>query len=130
MNAAPTCASRRGCLAPWLLCLMAGAGQGAAFAPEPLWWAQVLCLSVLAWAIAGCTSIARAASLGFVFGMGWFLVGVHWLYISLHTYGGMHAALSAVAVVLFSAYLALYPALAAGLATALGRAPSLGRATA
>ena len=123
-TAGATCTHPGRCLAPWLLCALAGAGHGAAFAPQPLWWAQWLCLSVLAWAVAGSTSIRHAAGLGLAFGLGWFLTGVHWLYISLHTYGGMHAALSAAAVGAFATYLALYPALAAGLATALARSPA------
>jgi len=56
-----------------------------------------------------------AARAGLAFGLGWFLAGTHWIYISLHTYGEMAAPLAAMATVLLCAYIALFPALACGL---------------
>ena len=52
-----------------------------------------------------------AARLGFAFGFGFFSSGVSWLYIALHEYGGMPMPLAAIAIGLFSAMLALFPAL-------------------
>jgi apolipoprotein N-acyltransferase len=52
-----------------------------------------------------------AAWLGFCWGLGFFLAGVSWVYVSLHDVGGMAAPLAAAATVLFCAYLALFPAL-------------------
>ena len=49
---------------------------------------------------------------GFLFGLAWFTVGVGWVYISMHRYGGMHSALAGAATLIFAAYLALYPAIA------------------
>lgn len=43
-----------------------------------------------------------------LFGIANFGLGVYWLYISMHTYGGMAPILAALAVLLFSAVLALY----------------------
>ena len=60
------------------------------------------------------TGWKSAALTGFAFGFGNFVTGVWWLYVSMHYYGGMAAPLAGAAVVLFSLYLALYPALAAG----------------
>ena len=57
-------------------------------------------------------AILGGARIGFAFGLGWFLTGVSWIYISLHTYGEMNPVIAGVAVLLFSAYLAVYPALA------------------
>lgn len=54
---------------------------------------------------------------GFLFGLAYFVVGLWWIFISLHDIGGMNAALSVAAVVLLSAYMALF----FGLASALGR---------
>ena len=51
------------------------------------------------------------AALGFAYGLGLFLAGVSWVYISLHEFGAMPAPLAAVATLLFCAFLALYPAL-------------------
>jgi apolipoprotein N-acyltransferase len=52
----------------------------------------------------------RAAGLGFAFGLGLFLAGVSWVYVSLHRFGSMPAALAAVGTFLFCAFLALFPA--------------------
>lgn len=55
----------------------------------------------------------QAAGLGYCFGLGYFLFGVSWVYVSMHEFGGMTAPLAAFATLVFCAYLALYPALAA-----------------
>ncbi len=67
----------------------------------------------------------RGAWLGLGFGLGWFATGIWWLYISMAVYGGMPALLAGAAVLLFSLYLSLYPALGCALAAAL--APPAGR---
>ena len=53
-----------------------------------------------------------AAWTGFLFGMGMFLGGVSWVYISLHRFGAMPAPLAAIATLGFCAILSLYPAVA------------------
>jgi len=55
---------------------------------------------------------SRAALFGFAWGMGCFLVGVSWVYVSMHDIGGMPLPIAAVATLLFCAVLALFPALA------------------
>jgi apolipoprotein N-acyltransferase len=58
----------------------------------------------------------RAALLtGYAFGLGLFLTGVSWIYVSLNQFGGMPAPLAALATLLFCALLALFPAAAAWL---------------
>ncbi|MGH8703516.1 MAG: apolipoprotein N-acyltransferase [Burkholderiales bacterium] len=54
-----------------------------------------------------------AAFAGFAFGLGLFLFGVSWVYVSLHDYGAMPAPLAAIATFLYCAILALFPAAAA-----------------
>ncbi len=116
--------------------LAAGVVHAASFAPLDSWPLQLAALAVLAawWlralraagpevahsaigrpAIAH-TPVAHAATLGFAFGLGWFVAGVAWLYVSMHRYGGMPAPLAALAVLLFGAYLAAFPAAACALA--------------
>ena len=51
-----------------------------------------------------------AAATGFAYGLGLFLFGVSWIYVSLHDFGAMPAPLAAVATFLFCAFLALFPA--------------------
>lgn len=106
-------------LAPGLIALAAGALHALAFAPWERPWLQVLALALL---FALTTRIERtraAALLGFAFGLGWFGVGVSWVYVSMHVYGLMPAVLAAAATAAFCAFLALYPALALGVAQRL-----------
>ena len=93
--------------------VLLGALHACSFAPWNLPWLQVLALAGL-FALAERGSFKRAALLGFAFGLGWFGVGVSWVYISLHEYGQMPAVLAGGATAAFCAYLALYPALARG----------------
>ena len=99
-----------------LFALLLGAVHACSFAPWNLPWLQVLALAALFALAARATSAKRAALLGFAFGMGWFGVGISWVYISMHVYGLMPALLAGAATAAFCAYLAAYPALALGLA--------------
>ncbi len=54
-------------------------------------------------------SPGRAAFRGFLFGLGMFGAGVSWVYVSMHHFGNMPAALAGFAVFLFVAGLSLYP---------------------
>ncbi len=96
--------------------LLAATTTGAAtvfsFAPFHVWPVAILSLVVLFSLWAHAPTAKQAAAIGFAWGMGLFLAGVSWLYVSLHVYGGMPAPLAAVAIILFCGYLALYPALA------------------
>jgi apolipoprotein N-acyltransferase len=93
-----------------------GAATVFAFAPHRLWW---LALLTVAWQFVRslrAPSVKAAAGRGFAFGLGLFGVGVSWVYIALNTFGKMPAALAGFATLLFCAYLALFPLLAAALA--------------
>lgn len=91
------------------------------FAPWHLPWLQVLALAGLFALAVRAPSGRSAALLGFAFGLGWFGLGVSWVFISMHRYGGMPAPLAAAATAAFCAFLALYPALALGIAHRLAR---------
>ncbi|VFR25549.1 Apolipoprotein N-acyltransferase / Copper homeostasis protein CutE [plant metagenome] len=100
--------------------LAAGILHALSFAPGPLpgWLLPLLHLVTLAVLVRASLTAAtprRAAWGGWLFGLGMFCTGVYWLYISMHTYGFMPAPLAAGGVLALSVYLALYPALAAGL---------------
>lgn len=82
-----------------------------AFAPYNQFW---LMFVLLAWLMV-CTldkSPGRAFWRGWLFGLGAFAHGIHWIYYSLHYHGGTPFILASALVVLLSAYLALFPALA------------------
>lgn len=55
----------------------------------------------------------QAALIGLSFGLGFFGLGVSWVFVSIKTYGGVDAWLAAVFTALFVFYCALYPALLA-----------------
>ena len=99
----------------YLVALAAGAANTLSFAPTPHggWLELAIFVFFFAW-LTRTTGWKSAALTGGAFGFGNFVTGVWWLYVSMHDYGGMAAPLAGAAVVLFSLYLAVYPALAAG----------------
>jgi apolipoprotein N-acyltransferase len=99
----------------YLVALLAGAANTLSFAPTPHggWLELVIFAFFFAW-LTRTTGWKSAALTGGAFGFGNFVTGVWWLYVSMHYYGGMAAPLAGAAVVLFTLYLAVYPALAAG----------------
>ncbi len=96
--------------------LALGSAHALSFAPWNLPWLEVAALAGLFLLAESAADARRAALLGWCFGLGWFGVGVSWVYISMHEYGPMPAPLAALATAAFAAFLALYPALALGLA--------------
>jgi apolipoprotein N-acyltransferase len=51
--------------------------------------------------------------LGFIFGLGYFGLGVSWVIVSIHDYGNLNYFLAGLATLAFIAYLSLFPALVA-----------------
>ena len=105
--------------------LAAGLGllHALSFAPWNLPALQVAALAGLFALALHAHSARHAALLGFAFGAGWFGLGVSWVFISMHRYGGMPAWMAGAATAAFCAYLALFPALALGLARRLAARP-------
>jgi len=52
----------------------------------------------------------QAAFTGFVYGLGLFGTGIYWIYISLHTYGGMPGIMAGFSTFVLAAFLSLFPA--------------------
>ena len=95
-----------------LVSFLAGAALVAAFAPVGLYPLAIACPALLAhlWI---CAARAKdAAWIGLSFGMGLFLAGVSWVYVSLSVFGGMAAPIAVFATVLYCAFLSWPLALA------------------
>jgi apolipoprotein N-acyltransferase len=103
----------------WALAPLLGAAATLGYAPYGQWYLPVLALALLL-ALAARATPGRALALGWLYGLAHFLTGVYWVYISTHVYGGAPAWLGALLAVVLCAYLALYPALAMGVAARLG----------
>ena len=95
-----------------MLAALGGLLAAAGFAPLGLFPLPVLSLALLFWLWGQAATPRISAWLGFVFGMGLFGAGVGWIYVALHDYGYMPLPLALLATLLFSAFLALFPALA------------------
>jgi len=103
-----------------LAAFLLGAATALGFAPASLAPLPFFTAAGLLWLWQQTAVPRRAAALGFAFGMGLFLAGVSWVYVSLHQFGAMPAPLAAIATLLFCALLALFPALAGYLQARLG----------
>ncbi|HSC79346.1 MAG TPA: apolipoprotein N-acyltransferase [Chitinolyticbacter sp.] len=101
--------------------MLAACGAASVLSFAPLYWAPLMWLSlaVLFIALASAPTPGAAAWRGLSWGLGYFIANMHWIYISLHTFGGMPAWMAAGCTVLFALYLALFPALAGWLAQRL-----------
>ncbi|MEO7129632.1 MAG: apolipoprotein N-acyltransferase, partial [Rhodoferax sp.] len=114
-----------------LLVALAGGAQAASLAwpfafglapGAPVWWLQLLSLGVLAWQLDRCRTgnhWRRAAGLGWLFASIWLAGTFWWLFVSMHTYGGMPAELAGLAVAALACALALYYAAACAAFVAL-----------
>ncbi|ARP91771.1 apolipoprotein N-acyltransferase [Bordetella genomosp. 9] len=99
----------------------AGAVQAMTFAPGPLpdgalAIVQVLMLAVLARRQLTAPTWRRALWEGWLYNFACYALGLYWLYVSMHYYGGLTPPLAAAGVLALSAFLALFPASAGVLA--------------
>lgn len=79
---------------------------------QPIAALQLLSLAILAAVLDRSNSANQAFRQAWVYASAWLLGTFWWLHISMHTYGEMHAAIAATAVILLATALALYYALA------------------
>lgn len=97
---------------PFLGALLLGGVGAFAFTPWNGFWLAIVVWSTLYGLVRkyALTPLV-GAGLGAAFGLGFFGVGVSWIYISLHTYGEMAAGLAGLATLLFCSLLASFHAL-------------------
>jgi apolipoprotein N-acyltransferase len=104
-----------------LVAALLGAASALAFEPVGWWPLLLVAFAVLCELICRTKSLWRALLVGWAFGLGQFVVGLNWIATAFTYQAAMPPWLGWVAVVLLSLYLAIYPALAAGLAWRFGR---------
>lgn len=103
-----------GCLQAFSLAWPWARGQGDGWLTlvggygRPLWWLQILSLAVLAYALLAARSARQAAGQAWLFGTAWLTGTFWWLFISMHTYGGLAAPLAVAAVLALAAFLGSY----------------------
>lgn len=94
---------------PVLLSFLAGLLVPCGFAPFNMPGLSIIGLALLFTQLQRQT-LKQSFYKGFTFGLGFFGLGVSWIYVSIYNYGHLNAILSALITLLFIAYLALYPA--------------------
>jgi len=105
----------------FLIAFITGAASALAFEPAGLWVLMPAGFAVLLWLLSKAHSLKGALAIGWLFGFGQFVVGLNWIATAFTFQAKMPASLGWVAVILLSLYLAVYPALATGLAWRIGR---------
>lgn len=108
----------------WRWCAAAALGGVSAtgFAPIDVWPATLVALAIWMAMVRQMPGLRAALALGWWFGVGHFIIGNNWIATAFHYQDAMPAWLGWIAVTLLALYLAVYPALAAGLAWRWGRA--------
>ncbi|WP_255418847.1 apolipoprotein N-acyltransferase [Moritella sp. Urea-trap-13] len=91
---------------------MAGALSVFAFAPFDYTISVYVSLFALLFILDN-KSAKHAAGYAFLWGLGFFVAGLHWIAVSILDFGGLPVPVAALLVVLLCAYLAIYPALCA-----------------
>ncbi len=98
----------------YVMAVIAGAALALAFAPFAFFPLAVICPTVLLLFYLHC-SIRRAFLVGLLFGIGFFSVGVSWVFISIHVFGHTSIFLSLLITACFIFILALFIAFQAPL---------------
>ena len=81
---------------------------------QPSGWLQIASLAFLVFSLQFATRVGQAMWRGWVFATAWLAGTFWWLFVSMHTYGGLPAWMAVLAVGALAAVLALYYALAVG----------------
>ncbi|WP_229414405.1 apolipoprotein N-acyltransferase [Zemynaea arenosa] len=102
---------------PMVFAALAGGLSLFSFAPFGWWWLQFPLLAFLFYQVGIDANTKRAAWIGWAYGLGWSVAGMHWLYIALTRFGGLNPILGAIAILLLGAYMGIYGAVATGVAS-------------
>ncbi|WP_020652036.1 apolipoprotein N-acyltransferase [Massilia niastensis] len=105
--------------------VLAGLSSLLSFQPTGWWPVQFLALAWLFYQVGMGGSTRRATLLGWAFGFGWSVAGMHWLYIFMTRFAHLPVLLATVGVILLGLYMGLFGAFATGAAAWLRRRWSL-----
>ena len=93
---------------------------GTGFDPLGWQWMSLIALVGFFLVFAARPTPARAALVGFLFGLGWFVPGLSWTMNSIAVYGRLPWAVAALALFVLGAVLSLFPAFACWIAKKIG----------
>ncbi len=96
------------------IALVAGAVNVLAFAPFGLWPLQIVTLALVFRLASHAQRFRQGQWIGWAYSFGWLAAGFHWLYISMHRYGGLPGWMAVVAVALLAFGLSTFAAIALG----------------
>ncbi len=111
---------KRGMLSIWLLPAIAGACLPFSFAPYYFWPIAFPALGLL-YRFFAYSNVKQALIQGWTFGLGFFGVGVSWVYVSIHEHGNAPIPLALALTALFVAAIAIFPAVQFALTAKLSR---------
>ncbi len=97
---------------PRLTALIAGTASATGFAPLGLWPVTLIALALLIHLVDSASTRQRSFLLGWLFGVGHFALGLHWIATAFSFQAAMPVWLGWVAVALVSLFLAVFPGLA------------------
>lgn len=107
----------------YLLALLAGGSLALAFAPLEWRPFAFLAPAVLFWLNLKPMPLGQRLRLAWVFGIGMFAGGAHWIYVSIHFFGGANSFIAALMVLIFVVLMALLLMLFGWLASYGGHLP-------
>ena len=111
---------------PFASAFVIGALSALSFAPANIWPLMFFSFAVLFGLLQRAETLKQALLVGWLFGLGQFVVGLNWIATAFTYQAAMPAWLGWIAVVLLSLYLAVYPMLATGVAWRVGAKSSSG----
>ena len=106
---------------PKLTATLLGFLSAIGFVPIGWWPITLVCLALLIVLVRAAPTLKSALARGYWFGWGHFVVGLNWIAGAFHYQDAMPVWLGWVAVITLAFYIAVYPALAVGLAWRWGR---------
>jgi apolipoprotein N-acyltransferase len=107
-------------LPPFLIALALGAATVLGFAPFYIFPAPIIAIAGLCYLWQKTTTPAAAWILGFSYGLGLYCVGIYWIYISLHDFGGMPWWFAGFCTFCLCAFMALFVGLVGFFSKKLG----------